>query len=138
MSTISFGALTVAAAILLPTFYVIAAALPGVAALIAVPFLRGRQLTAMLVFVWTVGGAAATVGLALHLPADADAVGVALTGVTLAVVALFSALSLFRLSARFRADRDVRSRRRRSTVRSSTGRRSPPSRTRRMTSGSSP
>ncbi len=106
VSTISFGALTVAAAILLPTFYVIAAALPGVAALIAVPFLRGRQLTAMLVFVWTVGGAAATVGLALHLPADADAVGVALTGVTLAVVALFSALSLFRLSARFRADRD--------------------------------
>jgi two-component system cell cycle sensor histidine kinase/response regulator CckA len=106
VTVITFAVVCIAAAVMLPSFFVVVAVIPAVGSLIVFPFLRARPLIAMLVFLWAVGVAAVTVGAVLHLPADVGVVGYALTAITMSVAGLFFAANLFRLGDRFRADRD--------------------------------
>ncbi len=77
VSMVTLGGVTIAASVLLPSFFVVMAVIPACGSLIAVPFLRGRPLIAMFVFLWAVGiigttvGAASPVGAAHTLRAGA-------------------------------------------------------------------
>ncbi len=107
ISLAAFAVFAIVGSTLFALLFVTIVALPAATTVIAVPYLEGRRLGAMIVIVWAISIAGAAVGLALFPPAGSDQIGAVAAVLSLVVIAAVASWQLVRVSTEFRRERDA-------------------------------